>query len=95
MIFKSSISVKCCLQEIHSYFQAHGLFYGHGTDNAWDEACCLLNAVLKKTDYVSESIMTDENLREISGLLRRRVEEKKPCLSHQTGLVCGLDFSSG
>lgn len=74
-----------------------GLFFGHGTDNAHDEAAWMLLHVLaapldgsfddwgRVLDEATEHRFTD--------LLRRRIEERVP-LAYLTGEAhfCGLDF---
>ena len=61
---------------------ASDAFYGHGTDNAWDEAVQLVLAVAglpadAGDDSRSSPLSESQRLR-LTGLLRRRLEEKQP-----------------
>lgn len=64
------------------YFEAEGLYFGHGTDNAFDEAAVLLAWVLGASWEELESrlpnALTQEQTSEISTLFKRRVEERLP-----------------
>lgn len=60
----------------HEFTRAE-LFYGHGTDNAWDEAAWLLMASLSMKELVN--VPLDETQQEIVlTLFRRRINEKIP-----------------
>jgi ribosomal protein L3 glutamine methyltransferase len=78
-------------------FNAEGLFYGHGTDNALDEALTLvLHAVHLDHDLPEgylEARVTDEERRAILGLFTRRIDERIPT-AYLTGRArfAGLDF---
>jgi ribosomal protein L3 glutamine methyltransferase len=74
-------NVKQCLEQIHAHLNAHDLFYGHGTNNPWDEACWLLEAVLRQHgigEFSELSSIKQVHLDEVSAILSRRIEEKKP-----------------
>lgn len=65
-----------------SEFERHGLFYGHGTDNPWDEAISLVTHCLNMPPQVTSEqaqcrLITDEKL-SIAKLLHRRILERKP-----------------
>lgn len=81
-----------------SEFERAGLFYGHGTDNSWDEA---LQLVLWATDVpwqrFDQVVNARLTLREKQTVLRgkhRRIEERLP-LPYVTGQAwfCGLSFT--
>lgn len=59
-----------------------GLFFGHGTDNAWDEACTLLFEVLQVPPDVDESIANEPfpegSVELFERLLSQRISEKVP-----------------
>ncbi|MEZ5529066.1 MAG: 50S ribosomal protein L3 N(5)-glutamine methyltransferase [Porticoccaceae bacterium] len=63
-------------------FEAAGLFFGHGTDNSWDEALCLVLYVLSLPWDVDPSVQDrelsqDEQTR-IEHLFDRRIQERLP-----------------
>tara|TARA_R110001632_G_scaffold143468_2_gene259498 strand:- start:28150 stop:29079 length:930 start_codon:yes stop_codon:yes gene_type:complete len=84
-----------------SQFNQAGLFYGHGTDNPWDEAVCLtlhtLNLpqdMLKQTgEQLFQARLTETEKRKIAALVQRRVKERIPLayLINQAWF-CGLPF---
>jgi len=80
-----------------SRFNEAGLFFGHGTDNALDEAVQLVLHALHlpadlPTAYLESRLTPSERLAVIS-ILRRRVEERVPAayLTHKAWFA-GLEF---
>ncbi|MGF1699145.1 50S ribosomal protein L3 N(5)-glutamine methyltransferase [Photobacterium makurazakiensis] len=80
-----------------SRFNAAGLFYGHGTDNAWDEAVQLvLPTLYLPLDIPSEvrfsRLTSSERLRIVERVIRR-INERTP-VSYLTNKAwfCGLEF---
>ncbi len=61
---------------------AADLYFGHGTDNAWDEACLLLFEVLQLPPDSDESIAAEhfpaEALGRFEALVSRRISERVP-----------------
>lgn len=80
-----------------SAMQRAGLFFGHGTDNAQDEAAWLVLHVLgvpldeQFDDW--DRVLDEAKAQRLQGILRRRVEDRIP-LAYLTGEArfCGLDF---
>ncbi len=74
-----------------------GLFFGHGTDNAHDEAAWMLLHVLGMPLDGSfedwDRTLGETGERRLEALLKRRIEERIP-LAYLTGEArfCGLDF---
>jgi ribosomal protein L3 glutamine methyltransferase len=71
-----------CLDELRQRFEAADLFYGHGTDNAWDEAVYLVFSALGLSFDEDDSIMTRPvtrgELERIRVLAKRRTDERLP-----------------
>ncbi len=80
-----------------SLFQKTDVFFGHGTDNAFDEAKTLVFFVLKLSwqspEYLFNSRITHSEKEEITELFRRRIETRKP-VAYLTGesWFAGLKF---
>jgi ribosomal protein L3 glutamine methyltransferase len=78
-------------------FSAAGLFYGHGTDNAVDEAVYLIAYALD-TDYEfsgfePDAQLADEHNQAIKNLFARRIKTKKPAAYLvNKAWFCGLPF---
>lgn len=80
-----------------SRFHAEQLFFGHGTDNAWDEARQLVLGALHLPWEVADSYLDcrlEEDEQEyLLALLKRRIEERVPT-AYLLGEAwfCGLPF---
>ena len=80
-----------------SRFQAEELFFGHGTDNAWDEARQLVLGALhlpwEMADSYLDCRLEDDEREHLRTLLQRRIEQRVPTpyLLGQAWF-CGLPF---
>jgi len=80
-----------------SRFHAEQLFFGHGTDNAWDEARQLVLGALHLPWEIADSYLDcrleDDEREHLQRLLRRRIEQRIPTayLLGQSWF-CGLPF---
>lgn len=80
-----------------SRFHAEQLFFGHGTDNAWDDARQLvlgaLNLPWEMADSYLDCQLEDDEREHLQALLRRRIEERVPT-AYLIGQAwfCGLPF---
>ncbi len=80
-----------------SRFEQAGLYYGHGTDNALDEATQLVLHVLHLPHdlpgHFMDARLTGEERDQVLGLIRRRVEERIPLpyLTHEAWFA-GFSF---
>ncbi len=84
-----------------SRFNEAGLFYGHGTDNAWDEAVSLVlqllhlpqDMVQQTGEQIFHSRLTQSEKSLIVKMIERRVNERIPAayLTNQAWF-CGLPF---
>jgi len=80
-----------------SRFHAEELFFGHGTDNAWDEARELVLGALHLPYEIADSYLDcrleDDERDALQELLRRRIEERVPT-AYLLGEAwfCGLPF---
>jgi hypothetical protein len=71
------------IQDAAAQFDAAGLFFGHGTDNALDEAVYLLSHALQ-TDFDFSGFALDKPLSPA------QQDSAACCLSYPRGLVCRL-----
>lgn len=78
--------------------EAGGLFYGHGTDNGWDEACWLFETVMRRhgmTEFYPDQLLDPDSaaLQEVRALLHARISTRKP-LAYllKEAWFCGLSF---
>ncbi len=80
-----------------SRFQAEQLFFGHGTDNAWDEARQLVLGALhlpwEMADSYLDCRLEDDERQRLNDHLHRRIEERVPT-AYLLGQAwfCGLPF---
>ncbi|OBT15876.1 ribosomal protein L3 N(5)-glutamine methyltransferase [Vibrio sp. UCD-FRSSP16_10] len=80
-----------------SRFNAAGLFYGHGTDNAWDEAVQLilpsLYLPLDVPPHVLSSRLTNsERLRIVERVIQRINERTPTAYITNKAWFCGMEF---
>lgn len=80
-----------------SRFHAEQLFFGHGTDNAWDEARQLVLGAVHLPWEIADSYLDcrleDDEREHLQGLLRKRIEQRVPT-AYLLGQAwfCGLPF---
>ena len=76
------MNVKDCVEQLAQRFDQAELFYGHGTDNAWDEAIYLVFTVLGlpfgADSDVSAQEVTAEQWQVLDALATRRVQVHTP-----------------
>lgn len=78
-------------------FSKAGLFFGHGTDNPWDEAIQLIlwaiNIPWDRLEHVVDARLTGEEKRHILALFQKRIEQRLPA-PYITGVAhfAGLEF---
>ncbi len=80
-----------------SAFDAASLYYGHGTDNALDEAAYLAFFALKETpDFSDEKLdvnLSQDKIATVNKLFQQRIDTRKPAayLTHEAWFA-GLSF---
>ncbi|WP_462169682.1 50S ribosomal protein L3 N(5)-glutamine methyltransferase [Pseudoalteromonas xiamenensis] len=91
------LTIQDWLRWTASQFTSHGIFFGHGTDNAWDEAVSLVLPILNlpidaPKEITSARITTTEKQRLLS-YIRERIENRTPVayLTNQAWFA-GLPF---
>lgn len=86
-----------CIQWGAEKFDQAGLFYGHGTDNAWDESLTMVLYVLSlpwdADPSVLEQRINRDQIERLGQLFQRRIEEQIPA-AYLTGEAwfAGLKF---
>lgn len=82
---------------LSSQFNAHSLFFGHGTDNPWDEALLLVLTALylpvDSPDSLFSAKVTKTERKRIFAIAKQRIEQRIPLpyLLNQSWF-CGLPF---
>lgn len=90
------------LERATDNFENAGLCFGHGTDNAWDEAVTLAlhglnlawdDEALKDPSSMLKRRLTEAQVKAIVGLFERRISERLPA-AYLTGkaVFAGLEF---
>lgn len=83
------MNVLTCVETVAQQFDQADLYYGHGTDNPWDEAVYLVFTVLgiafasadqaaELDDAVEQRQLTDSDIDDIMELADRRIRERLP-----------------
>lgn len=90
-------TIRDFLRYATSRFNQAGLYFGHGTDNAWDEAAALILHALHLPHDISQQVLdarlTSEERTHLAELINRRVEKRVP-LAYLTNEAwfAGLSF---
>jgi len=90
-------TVRKAIEQIAGQFEKAGLFYGHGTDNALDEAAWLVLFVAElpydSPDSHYDQVLSNEQRGKISWLAEKRLQTRQPLayLIHEAWF-CGLKF---
>lgn len=83
-------TVLACIEMLDQAFQEAQLFYGHGSDNSWDEAVFLVLSAcelpLDSGDEVASNVVTREQAVRINDWSEQRIIERKP-LPYITGIA--------
>ena len=85
-----------CIENAARQLEDAGVFFGHGTDNAWDEAAWLiLHSLGIPVDEEADLDMVIDSTQQtaIDALLQQRIESRKPA-AYLTGVVwfAGMPF---
>jgi ribosomal protein L3 glutamine methyltransferase len=86
------------LLQMQEQLESSQLFYGHGTDNAWDEACWLFETLHRRAgilEFSAETLVDPESkvCQQVKSLLNERISSRKPmAYLLQEAWFCGLNF---
>ena len=85
-------TVRDCLRFAVSRFNEGELFFGHGSNNAYDEAAYLilhtLHLPLDNLEPFLDAVLTQHEIFEVLNIIERRVEQRIPAayLTHEAWL---------
>ncbi len=78
----TTLVLRDCIEDTSERFAQADLFYGHGTDNPWDEAVYLVFSALGvsflEEDSVMRRVITAEEAGLVAALVNRRITEHIP-----------------
>jgi ribosomal protein L3 glutamine methyltransferase len=85
------------IHQVNQALEQADVYFGHGTDNAWDEAVALvLHALDLSFNEAHENqarVLTSDEIKKVEALLTRRIHEKKPlAYLTQEAYFFGLPF---
>lgn len=82
LIYQELFTIRDWLRFTVSRFEESGIFYGHGTDNAYDEAAWLILSALHlphdTLENFLDAVITGQERRHLAHLIERRVTERIP-----------------
>ncbi len=89
-------SARDVLEQMSAAFEGAELYFGHGTDNAWDEACWLLETLRRrqgKPALQEDTPLGEADLIEVNAIFNARIATRKPLayLLHEAWF-CGVPF---
>ncbi|MCR9279162.1 MAG: 50S ribosomal protein L3 N(5)-glutamine methyltransferase [Pseudomonadaceae bacterium] len=91
------VTVAQKIAQVHAELDSADLYFGHGTDNAWDEAVALVTSLAQVPDERSslERELSTDVVERIDGMCARRISERIP-LPYLLGYAwfCGLRFDT-
>lgn len=97
VLYSQLLTVRDWIRFGASLFNQHKLHFGHGTDNAWDEAVCLVLYALHLPpdthSHLLDAHLTTEEKKNIAGLFQIRTQERLPApyITHEAWF-CGMKF---
>ncbi len=96
MLLIGVVNTQECLEKMTAAFDGANLFFGHGTDNSWDEACWLLETLARRRALPPlqlDTALPVDLLAEVEALATVRIETRKP-LAYllNEAWFCGLPF---
>lgn len=95
--FKGKTTLIDIIQQVNDALEGAGVYFGHGSDNAWDEAVELVLQAIKmpyqEAEVARETSLDQAALDKVEALLTRRIKERKPLayLTHEAYFF-GLPF---
>lgn len=81
MVVNGSLRTEDCLQRMTAAFEESGLFFGHGTESAWDEACWLLETLARRANLPPPTLETElpaDFVERVNMLVEQRIRTRKP-----------------
>ena len=82
LTIQSNTTLIDVIEAVNEALEKADVYFGHGSDNAWDESVAIVLQALKiphnEAHQSQDRILTEDEMSKVNHLLERRIVERKP-----------------